>query len=103
MHPAGAQIAERPAVTAQTPAQRHADGLAMEHRKDDGGAFIAFTEAAERGHPPAQRKLGEIYDHGNPAVPRDYEKSLKWYETARENGEDIPPVRSRMPGLDLGP
>ena len=81
------------AVHAQTPAaaQRHAQGLALEHRGDDKGALVAFLDAAEQGYPPAQRKLGEIYDSGNHAVKRDYEESIRWYQKAREGGEIIPP------------
>ena len=66
-------------------------GLALEHRGDENGAFIAYMNAAEQGYPPAQRKLGEIYDSGNSAVKRDYEESIRWYQKAREGGEDIPP------------
>ena len=84
-------------------ARLYADGLAHEHRKDDLGAFDAFSRAAENDYPPAQRKLGDIYGHGNRAVVRDYEQSLHWYEKARDNGEYIPPIESRMPGLDAGP
>jgi TPR repeat protein len=84
-------------------ARLHAEGLAMERRDDDEGAFKAFAEAANGGYAPSQRKLGELYDHGTPAVPRDYELSIRWYDRARDNGEDIPLPRSRMPGLDFGP
>ena len=75
-------------------ARRHAAGLAMEHRGDDKGALVAFLAAAEEGYPPAQRRLGEIYDVGNSAVKRNYEESIRWYQKAREGGEDLPPQRS---------
>jgi len=88
------------AVHAQSPAnspmsrdegaRRHAAGLALEHRGDNKGAFQAFSDAAEGGYPPAQRRLGEIYDSGNSAVKRDYEESIRWYQKAREGGEIIP-------------
>ena len=97
------QMAPEPAISFQAASQLHADGLAMEHRKDDVGAFAAFTEAAQNGYPPAQLKLGDLYGHGTPAVTRDYEESLRWYDKARENGEDVPPIKSRMPGLNAGP
>ena len=77
-----------------TVVQRHVQGLSLERRGDDRGAFIAFLDAAEHGYPPAQRKLGEIYDSGNHAVKRDYEESIRWYQKAREGGEDIPPPKS---------
>jgi TPR repeat protein len=80
-------------------AHRHYDGLLMENRGDDRGAYLAFREAAEGGYPPAQRKLGEIYDTGNAAVPRNYEESIRWYQKARDGGEQIPPPKPRMPSL----
>ncbi len=80
-------------------ARRHAEGLAMEHRGDEKGAFIAFQEAAEEGYAPAQRRLGEIYDSGNSAVTRNYPESIRWYEKAREGGEVIPPPKSPYPTI----
>jgi TPR repeat protein len=100
---AGAAMSSGQTAYAQTPeAQdspvlRHAAGLALERRGDDAGAFIAFVEAAEAGHAPAQRKLGEIYDSGNPAVKRNYQAAIRWYEKAREGGEVLPPLRSPYP------
>ena len=96
----GGQIAYAQAPGArESPAFRHAAGVALERRGDDAGAFIAFHEAAEAGHPPAQRKLGEIYDSGNPAVKRNLQASIRWYEKAREGGEVLPPLRSPYPNL----
>jgi len=100
---AGATMSSGQIAYAQTPATqespvlRHAAGLALERHGDDAGAFIAFVEAAEAGHPPAQRKLGEIYDSGNPAVKRNFQASIRWYEKAREGGEIIPTPPSPMP------
>lgn len=81
----------------QAAARRYTAGLALERRGDERGAFIAFQEAAEFGYPPAQRKLGEIYDTGNSAVKRNYAVSVQWYEKAREGGESIPPPKSPIP------
>ena len=86
-------------VSHQEAAGRHAAGLVMERRGDELGAYTAFLEAAEAGHPPAQRKLGEIYDSGNEAVERNFPESIRWYEKARLGGEDIPAPRSPMPDL----
>jgi TPR repeat protein len=87
--------------------RRNAAGLALEHRGDDRGAFVAFLDAAEGGYPPAQRRLGEIYDVGNSAVQRNYEESIRWYQKAREGGEDIPPQPSHgtmmLPPVRVGP
>lgn len=94
----GGRIAYAQAPGAEgSPVVRHAAGLALERRGDDAGAFIAFREAAEAGHPPAQRKLGEIYDSGNAAVERDYQAAIHWYEKAREGGEVLPPLRAPYP------
>ena len=94
-------------VPSQAAAHRHDSGLALEHRGDDKGAFIAFLEAAEGGHPPAQAKLGEIYDSGNRAVERDFPASIHWYQKAREGGEIIPPPVSHgnplMSPVRIGP
>jgi len=96
----GGQIAYAQTPAAQeSPGLRHAAGVVLEQRGDDAGAFIAFLEAAEAGHPPAQRKLGEIYDSGNSAVKRDYQAAIHWYEKAREGGEILPPLRSPYPNL----
>jgi TPR repeat protein len=81
----------------QEAASRHAAALALEKRGDERGAFTAYLAAAEQGHPPAQRRLGEIYDSGNTVVKRNYEESIRWYQKAREGGEDIPPPKSPMP------
>ena len=92
-----AQVPAHTPQSLQAGAQRHAEGLTLDHRGDDHGAFIAFLAAAEDGYPPAQRKLGEIYDSGNSAVKRNYEESIRWYQKAREGGEDIPWPASSMP------
>lgn len=94
---ARAQLTHYPerALSSPTAAQRHGAGLAFEKQGNDQAAFAAFHEAAEDGHPPAQRKLGEIYDAGNAAVERDFYESIRWYQKAREGGEQIPPPKPR--------
>jgi FimV-like protein len=77
-------------------ARRYREGLAMERRGDNRGALTAFLAAGEAGYGLAQRKLGQIYDTGNPAVPRDYQTSLKWYQKAREQGVEIEKPLQRM-------
>lgn len=102
-----AQDSARALISHEAAAQSHVHGLALEHRGDEKGAFVAFLDAAENGYPPAQRKLGEIYDSGNAAVKRDYEESIRWYQKAREGGEDIPPPASHgnilMAPIRVGP
>jgi len=73
----------------ESAASRYREGLALERKGDEGGAFKAFLEAGEAGYGVAQRKLGQIYDKGNSAVKRDYQKSLEWYAKARAQGIEI--------------
>ena len=70
-------------------AKRYRDGEALELRGDHAGALAAFLEAGEGGYGPAQRKLGQIYDKGNAAVPRDYQAALHWYQKARDQGVEL--------------
>jgi FimV-like protein len=76
-------------LVAADPALRYRQGVALEKRGDDVGAFKAYLEAGEAGHGLAQRKLGEMYDNGD-GVQRDYQSSLKWYQKAREQGVPVP-------------
>jgi FimV-like protein len=88
--------ASRPVVTPIQPvtgmeaaARRYQEGLALEHKGDEQGAFRAFLESGEAGYGPAQRKLGQIYDKGNSAVKRDLQASIVWYQKARAQGVQI--------------
>jgi FimV-like protein len=76
-------------LAAADPALRYQQGVTLEKRGDEVGAFKAYLEAGEAGHGLAQRKLGELYDNGD-GVPRDYQSSLKWYQKAREQGVLVP-------------
>ena len=80
---------------AQTMADRYAEGMQLRAAGDNHRAFVAFRDAAVLGHPQAQRRLGEIYDTGSDSVRRDYLKSLRWYQAAREQGEDVPTAQPR--------
>jgi TPR repeat protein len=94
-----AQSMAKAAVVDTEAARQHSVAQALEKRGDEQGAFTAYLAAAEQGHPPAQRRLGEIYDSGNSAVKRNYEESIRWYQKARENGEDVPPPKPRLYGF----
>jgi TPR repeat protein len=76
-------------------ADKYAEGLQLRAAGKTHGAFLAFQDAAMMGHPKAQRRLGEIYDAGDMAVRRDYLLALRWYQAAREQGEDIPVAGNR--------
>lgn len=78
--------ASRPAA----PEERFRQARAFERRGNLRAALDAYTQAAEAGNGPAQKKLGDIYGSGNAVVVRDYETSLKWYTKARDQGIDIP-------------
>ena len=73
--------------------------VAQDLHASDQDAFQAFLKAAERGEPRAQRRLAEIYDRGNAAVGRDYVEAIRWYQKAREQGEQISPPLRRSYGL----
>lgn len=83
--------------SAEAAARRYEEGLKMERRGDHQGAFAAFLEAGEAGNGLAQRRLGQIYDAGSPAVRRDYATALKWYQKAREQGVPIDKPLPRRP------
>jgi TPR repeat protein len=89
---------ERLTVTREAAAKRHGEGLALEKRGNDKAAYAAFRESADDGYAPSMRKLGEIYDAGNDAVERDFYESIRWYQRAREGGEQIPPPKPRPLG-----
>lgn len=95
--PEPAKPAAKAPASGEELARRYREGLALEKRGDDAGALKAFLEAGEGGYGPAQKKLGEIYDKGNSAVPRDYQSALKWYQKAREQGVEIPKPFVRSP------
>ncbi|MBI3373298.1 MAG: SEL1-like repeat protein [Betaproteobacteria bacterium] len=84
-------------LTPEEAAKRYRDGLALERKGDNAGALKAFLEAGESGHGPAQKRLGQIYDKGNSVVPHDYQTSLRWYQKAREQGEEIPKPLPKTP------
>jgi serine/threonine-protein kinase len=71
-------------------AARYDAAQKLERSGDWTGAMQAYTEAAENGHGPAQKRLGDIYNNGQGDVKRDYDTSLRWYKRAQESGEQIP-------------
>jgi TPR repeat protein len=71
-------------------AARYGDARKLEQKGDWTGALQAYHEAAEQGHGPAQKKLGDIYGNGQGDVQRDYDTSLRWYKRAQDQGEQIP-------------
>jgi TPR repeat protein len=98
---AATAMAQAPAP-AESAATRYQDGLRLQAKGDERGAFLAFLESAEGGYPPAQRRMGEIYDSSKGAVVRNYPESIRWYQKAREAGEPVPQQKPRMQGLIEG-
>ncbi len=110
-HPTAPQVASvKPASVApksvlppvppgqEAAARRYQEGLALERKQDEKGAFQAFLEAGEAGYGPAQRRLGQIYDTGNSAVRRDYQASIQWYQKARAQGIEVgKPLQRTVP------
>jgi TPR repeat protein len=85
------------AQTSDSAARSYDEGLMLEKRGDEMGAFQSFLAAGEAGHGLAQKKLGEIYDDKHGPVERDYQSSLRWYEKARAQGVPIPAPQVQMP------
>ena len=54
------------------------------HRKE---AVMCYEFAAERGVPEAQYSLGICYEYGY-GIEKDFEKAVKWYRLAAEQGND---------------
>ena len=69
---------------------RFRQGKELEWKGDDRGAVLAYEESAQAGYGLAQMRLAELYDRGNTAVKRDYQKALFWYEQARQQGLNVP-------------
>lgn len=84
------QAAPAPVDPAALAAARYGEAQKLERSGDWTGAVQAYTEAAENGHGPAQKKLGDIYGTGQGDVKRDYDTSLRWYKRAQEQGEQVP-------------
>ncbi|KAL2883805.1 Chitin synthase 4 [Colletotrichum sp. CLE4] len=54
--------------------------------KDEVYAAELFTAAAELGHPEANFRMGEAYEHGKLSCPRDPALSVHFYTGAAERG-----------------
>jgi len=84
------QAAPAPVDPATFAAARYGDAQKLERSGDWTGAVQAYHDAAENGHGPAQKRLGDIYGSGQGDVKRDYDTSLRWYKRAQEQGEQVP-------------
>jgi TPR repeat protein len=84
------QAAPAPVNPTTVAAARYDEGQKLERKGDWPGAMQAYHDAAENGHGPAQKRLGDIYNNGQGDTKRDYDTSLRWYKRAQEQGEQIP-------------
>jgi serine/threonine protein kinase len=68
---------------------------ALELQGKGKDAVKLYVRAARLGNGRAAKRLGEIYDKGIAGVSRDYAQSLKWNNTARVLGEQVPLAKTR--------
>lgn len=54
--------------------------------KDEGYAAQLFTQAADLGHPEANYRMGDAYEHGRLKCPKDPALSVHFYTGAAERG-----------------
>ena len=91
------KAAKVPAAKPGKAAERFRQGEGFERKGDLKAAMGAYTESAEAGYGPAQKKLGDLYGQGNAFLTRDYQTSLKWYQKAREQGVEVPKPATLQP------
>jgi len=60
----------------------HTTGFGDDIFKDEGYSAQLFTKAAELGHPEANLRMGEAYEHGFLTCPKDPALSLHFYNGA---------------------
>ena len=87
--PAAPAPSAAPAPGGDASAQ-YQEGLRLEKEGKLAEAMKQFLAAANGGYGPAMKKVGDIYNKGNAAVPRDYMQSIKWYNRAKKAGVDVP-------------
>lgn len=78
----------------------YSQGL-LDQKKDEGKAFVYFTQAADLGHLEAIKNLAVIYKEGL-GRPKDPAQALKWYLVAQKGGyqaADLDLVLTELRGL----
>ncbi len=56
-------------------------------RDGKSGALEELEKRALEGQPDVERWLGNLYDEGSTALPKDYRKALSWYEVAARDSD----------------
>lgn len=64
----------------------HVEGYGADIFKDESYAAQLFTQAAELGHPMANLRMGEVYEHGLLTCPCDPALSIHFYTGAAQAG-----------------
>jgi TPR repeat protein len=64
----------------------HETGFGDDVFKDEGYAAQLITKSADLGHPDANFRLGEAYEHGLLDCPRDPALSIHFYTNAAQSG-----------------
>src|SRR6185436_2972689 len=64
----------------------HVEGDGNDVFMDQAYAAQLFTQAAELGHPEANLRMGEAYEHGLLGCPRDPSLSVHFYNGAAQAG-----------------
>lgn len=84
----GTDIVKEAALSGQTSAEWTIGKIMWEGDIDtnipqnEREAFRYINRAAQKGHPQAMLKLGEIYNHGMSGLARDYKKAVAWVKSA---------------------
>ena len=81
-------LAYAPTTTTRIAARQTA-AMRVEAFGIENASVHDLREAAQSGHGPSARRLGEIYDNGTAWVKRDVAEAMRWYHVARENGENL--------------
>jgi TPR repeat protein len=78
---------------------RYQLGRAYEASKEPDIARRWYGEAAERGHAPAQARLGRFYEDGD-GVPQDDGEAARWFRKAAEQGD--PAAQTKLGNMYAG-
>jgi serine/threonine-protein kinase len=84
------QAIAKPVASAGSPSELFQQARSLEGEGRYAEAVRLYKQAANAGHGPASKRLGEIYLKGAKGVSRDYAESVRWYAKARQQGMDIP-------------
>jgi TPR repeat protein len=67
----------------------HEKGFGDDIFKDEGYAAQLFTKSGDLGHPDANYRMGEAYEHGLLECPRDPALSIHFYTAAAQSGHAL--------------